>query len=1473
MNGPAGQPCGQPCGRLAAPRLGVAAIIAMAAAGTLLAVPAYGGAPAESAEESRVAFLVAGTSSRGGPSAGSPLADRAGETLGPEARAALELARREAGAVLVATDGAGRFWMAGDRTETDGVQTDGVQTGGLRTASLEAFRVVWIHEGNGEERLETLRTPASLDALRRHLEEGSALFLSGAAFAIVHDLGMETAVPRRLRGGNDRYAASIVPVEGDHPVFRGLEGRGVSLDAAMGGNPRESGVPLTDAGFPVSADFAGTGGPRGGRILARAASADENPLVEYAAGRGRAIALGWRLPHYALAPNAHRANLERLTANILRYLADPAEWRDAAPEASSDAPTPRPQAVSSAGGVPEEEWESLDLAVRDLIATHAERYPRGPSYLARLGALREAQAKDQAEAEALRSAGSGDTRRREVLDRIAADFRRLRDEALLDHPLLDLDGLLLVDRASGNLGLPANYHGNSDIPRTGYDNRIAVLSPVRPEGELRTVYESRGGRFLGDVDLHFDGDRILFSMPEGGIGPEVEAGPGPGAGPEAGEGPSAGSGPSAAAGPEAAGPWSIYELALDDLRPRKIPLIEEPDVDNFDACYLPDGRIVFSSTATFAGVPCVYGASHVTNLYLRGLDGSIRQLTVDQDHDWCPSILNDGRVLYLRWEYTDLPHSNSRILFRMNPDGTDQKEYYGTNSYFPNSFFYARPVPGHSTKVVGIATGHHGTARSGRLLILDPGVGHVEAGGVVQEIPGRGRRVPATIFDNLVDGVWPQFLHPYPLSETTILVAARPRPESPWGIYLVDIFDNRVLIKEAPGRALLEPIPLRRTRRPPTIPDRVDPSRRDAVVFLSDVYAGEGLRGIPRGTVKRLRLLSYHFAYRGMGGLLGSVGMDGPWDPKRVLGTVPVEPDGSAFFRVPANTPISVQPLDEDGRALQLMRSWFTAMPGEALSCVGCHERQEAAPPSRSALASRRSPSAIDPWYGPPRGFAFSREVQPVLDAHCVRCHDGRAAADFRRDRRIEDWRSGIAGSVSPSVGGKFSRAYAELHRLVRRPGIESDIHVLSPMDYHASATELVQMLEKGHGEVRLGPEDWDRIVTWIDLNAPYHGTWSEIAGEDAVRHAALRRREMSRRYAGVDEDPEAIVAAAATDAAVDVRMEVGMEVSIGAAIEPSTDASMDHSLPRSMDASYAPSAQRDLGTPLPRRSFDLAPGIALELVRLPPGACPLGDASGAPDERPVETVRIERPFWIGVTEVTNEQFALFDPSHDSHVESMHGYQFGIHGYPLDGPRQPVVRVSWREASAFCAWLSERTGWSFALPTEAQWEYACRAGTTTPFWYGGPDADWSRAANLGDRRLREFALDTYIRVRLVPTPGPYDDWVPRDDRHDDGGFVSLPVGSYAPSPWGLHDMHGNVAEWTRFAYRPYPYAADDGRNVADEGRDATDDGRNAAAPEEYRVVRGGSWYDRPWRCRASFRLPYKPYQRVFNVGFRVAAEE
>ena len=1032
---------------------------------------------------------------------------------------------------------------------------------------------------------------------------------------------------------------------------------------------------------------------------------------------------------------------------------------------------------------------ALRLAIQDLAKSFPDTYAKGPEFLARLDTCQKR----------LSELSQVSARSDEAALKLAEEMLALQREALLANPLLDFDRLLLVKRRANNLGLPQNWQGNCAISTTGYENEIAILSPVRPEGRLATFYKPADSRFVGDVDLHFDADKMLFSMPG------------------------------------SHGRWQIWEIQADGTGLRQVTPGEEPDVDNYDACYLPDGRIVFASTRCFQGIPCVGGSNTVANLCLMDADGkTIRQLCFDQDHNWCPTVLNNGRVLYTRWEYSDTPHYFSRLLFHMNPDGTNQMEYYGSNSYWPNSTFYARPIPNHPTQVVAIVSGHHGVPRMGELVVLDPAKGRHEADGVVQRIPGFGKKVEPVIVDTLVDGSWPRFLHPYPLSDKYFLVSCQPAPGALWGVYLVDVFDNMLLLAEQPGYVLFEPVPFRKTPKPPIVPDKVKPDRTDAVVYLSDVYAGDGLKGVPRGTVKRLRIYEFHYTYPQIGGHI-NIGIEGPWDVHRILGTVPVFEDGSAIFKVPANTPLAVQPLDAEGKAVQVMRSWFAAMPGETLSCVGCHERQNSTPPTRKTTAARHKPMDIEPWYGPVRGFSFKREVQPVLDKYCVGCHN---------DQPRPDGRKVIDLTAKPKNGwGNFTPSYIALHPYVRRPGPESDYHLQKPLEFHADTSELVQMLRKGHHGVRLDAEAWDRLITWIDLNVPDHGTWGEHRAIPGNFHK--RRLDMRTRYANRPEDPEAIPDIAR-----------GPVAFVPPPPIPTSETQNAACPGWPFDAAEAKKRQAEAG-PTAELRLDLGSGITMNLVLIPAGEFVMGDPSGCTDETPPTRVKIDRPFYMGRFEVTNEQYRCFNPRHDNGYFDQHHKDHTTPGYPATGPKQPVIRVSWSEAMAFCRWLSGRTGHRCTLPTEAQWEWACRAGAATSFFYGDVDTDFSKFANLADASIKLLAVSG-VNPQPIPNPSSYEDFLPKERRFNDGHKLMCDVGLYQPNAWGLHDMHGNVWEWTRTTYAPYPYREDDGRNDLSETTN--------------KVVRGGSFYDRPKRATSAFRLAYRPYQPVWNVGFRVVCE-
>jgi len=387
-----------------------------------------------------------------------------------------------------------------------------------------------------------------------------------------------------------------------------------------------------------------------------------------------------------------------------------------------------------------------------------------------------------------------------------------------------------------------------------------------------------------------------------------------------------------------------------------------------------------------------------------------------------------------------------------------------------------------------------------------------------------------------------------------------------------------------------------------------------------------------------------------------------------------------------------------------------------------------------------------------------------------------------------------------------------------------------------------VQILRNDHYGVQLTGDEWDTLITWIDMNTPYHGNWSDITGPAKLDNIAKRRLELAAMYGS-----EAIPF---EDAAKVLPVSLSPTTS-------SADAQKEWMTPQ--NASRLLSYQQpepkvcvvingNTARNLPKTVTLTHDQLAISLAAIPSGRI----VKETPDAK-VESV-IERPFLIGTREITNAQFRQFDPTHDSGYESRQGYQFGRRGYNVNNDDLPVVRVSWRQAKAFCEWLSEKTGKNVDLPTREQWEFACRAGTTTPFWYGDLDTDFSPFENLGDTRLKEFVACTtfanYNGVQIIENPNPFDDRIPKDERFDDGAFMQVPGGAYHPNPFGLFDMHGNVAEFTStFA----------------------DGNANATAREI--LVMGGSWYDRPYRSTSDAQRRFPDYQPMFNVGFRVVVND
>jgi formylglycine-generating enzyme required for sulfatase activity len=525
-----------------------------------------------------------------------------------------------------------------------------------------------------------------------------------------------------------------------------------------------------------------------------------------------------------------------------------------------------------------------------------------------------------------------------------------------------------------------------------------------------------------------------------------------------------------------------------------------------------------------------------------------------------------------------------------------------------------------------------------------------------------------------------------------------------------------------------------------------------------------------------------------------------------------------------------------------MMRSWFVGMPGERVSCMGCHEQQNNSPASHATQAVKKKAQAITPWYGPRRNYAFQREVQPVLDQSCVGCHSSKATAKNKMGQPIPNFED------TPGDGG-FSKAYVSLHPYVRRNGPEGDYHLLTPLEFHAETSELVQLLKKGHKGVVLSPEQWDRLITWIDLNVPYWGSWTERMGGDK-KEVLTRRREMAIKYANDDFDPELVPNPYKPSAFKPPQ-------------KPADPAPAPAVSGWPLDAAAAKAKQGERAS----AEVDLGSGQTLRLVKIPAGSFAMGSNDDTPAEQPMCAAAIGKVFWMGATEVTMAQFRQFDPSFENGVYDKHYKDQVNRGYFMNESNFPAIRVSWEQANAYCAWLSKKLGKKVRLPTEAQWEWACRAGTATPMNYGDLNADFSKAENLADYTLIEMAVEGVDPKPIArgddpkpaKLPSALYDYELRDRRFNDGVLHLAKVGSYAPNAWGLYDMHGNAAEWTRSAFKPYPYSEKDGRNNT--------------TVDERKVVRGGSWCRRQIRSTSSWRWGYPGWMRPFDVGFRVVIED
>ncbi len=630
-----------------------------------------------------------------------------------------------------------------------------------------------------------------------------------------------------------------------------------------------------------------------------------------------------------------------------------------------------------------------------------------------------------------------------------AAIDRLRFDALVRfNPLLTAAPILFVTRAQ----YAADHHNTATLFQTGEINvdkyrtsGTMKLLDVRT-GSVKELYNPGAGVTLRDPEVDYDGHRIVFSMRT-----SVEEN------------------------------YHIYTINSDGSELKQ--LTSAFDVTDIDPVWLPDGDIVFSSTRE--PKYCMCNRHIMCNLYRMKVDGAnIHQIGKSTLFEGHASLLPDGRILYDRWEYVDRNFGDAQGLWVCNQDGTGHAIYYGNNTTSPGGVIDPRSI-GDGSKVIAILTSCHDRPW-GALGIIDRAIGVDGAPPVLRTWPADFKdkiKTAGEDFDSTT-GLSIKYEDPWPLDDQHFLCARQVGDGEEMAIYYLDLHGNEVLVhREAPG--CYDPMPLAPRKAPPVQPcrrDFSDPKGKGAF-YVQNVYIGTHMQNVEQGSIKYLRIVESPEKRCWSIGSWDGQGQHAPamnwhsFENKRVLGTVPVEKDGSAFFEVPANTFLFFQVLDEYKVMIQSMRSGIYVQPGENYGCVGCHESRVGDLPQTGARpeAMRRPASKLNGWYGAPRRFSFQGEVQPIFDRHCVSCHDyekkGAKVLNLAGDRAtifctsyVDLW---ATGAISCIGGGpaEIQPAYS----------------------WGSCKSELVKQVFKGHGNVQLSDEELERITTWVDLNAPYY--------------------------------------------------------------------------------------------------------------------------------------------------------------------------------------------------------------------------------------------------------------------------------------------------------------------------------------------------------------------------------------------------
>ena len=648
----------------------------------------------------------------------------------------------------------------------------------------------------------------------------------------------------------------------------------------------------------------------------------------------------------------------------------------------------------------------------------------------------------------------------------------LRRKIALSNPLLkDLKEILFIKRRPSANHICDQYFGFNQRPGGGL---FIMSDPFGAKPALRNVLEKsvvQRGRLKGkkldsgaflSPDLSFDAKTIAFAYTQCGRGDKWS--------------------------PERS--LHIFKVNSDGTG---LEQLSDGSWNEFDPCWLPNGRIIFISERRGGFGRCHPRPVPTYTLFSMLPDGrDIVPISYHETNEWQPSVDHNGMVIYTRWDYVDRGDCIAHHPWITTPDGRDARAIQGNYAKHRNARPDAeadfRAIPG-SQKLMATGTPHHGQSY-GSIIIVDP---NVEDDGAMAAVK---RVTPETRFPECDRGGTQSYAAPWPLSEKYFLCVysgqgLKRRMKEKYGLYLVDAFGNKELIYRDPQISCLSPIPFRPRTKPPVLPHMTDigfpPGHPKAgstahkpqatgTVVCTNVY--NGLLPWPKDTkIKSLRVVQlFPKATIRIG--QPRIGAASESLARGVIGTAPVETDGSVHFTAPAGKPFYFQALDAKGRAVQSMMSLTYVHPGESLVCQGCHERRHDAPKvvTSRPLALKRAPSKLKGDVSGSFPLAYPRLVQPVLDRKCIKCHEKK-----RKEKKKTPDLSTSLGSFK--ILSRMNKSFSG-----KPPGRLPTRTV--PGQFGTSVSKLYQMLAKGHNDVKLTDEEMHRIILWIDCNSNFYGAY-----------------------------------------------------------------------------------------------------------------------------------------------------------------------------------------------------------------------------------------------------------------------------------------------------------------------------------------------------------------------------------------------